>query len=285
MARVYADTNIFYNLGAGRITKEQALGEAGRELWATPVNVLELVGAVVIKDWEARKAAANAILKYSDGMALDPESHLVMRLDEAKEVPQPIWKEICKAIVNSANPKELENGVPDFVDRVTREVNVSLASATRSSHYDDFADNMAQVCDSLIPGYYAAYRQKQELPKLKHDDRTNLRHLVASAPFLAAILKHGVLGRYQLITSRDFNMSTNEAAFRAIGAFTPYTAVYGAYVRELSTAGRKPDPNDWGDLELFLYLQDNDFVSTSEKKWWLIADLAHFGNRVVKVPS
>jgi hypothetical protein len=72
-ARVTGDTNLFYYLGAGAIQKHDVVA-TGEELWATPMNMLEILAGVAGDEWSQRRDAARGIVACADQMSLDPES-------------------------------------------------------------------------------------------------------------------------------------------------------------------------------------------------------------------
>ncbi len=63
MANLICDTNIYYNLGLGKIKVEDFV-QAGDKLHYSPVSVLEITGKMTDLEFEQRKAAAQAMLDY-----------------------------------------------------------------------------------------------------------------------------------------------------------------------------------------------------------------------------
>jgi len=280
-SRVTADTNIFYYLGSGALSKEDVVGE-GDALWATPINVLEILAGVSLEEWTERRDAATAIVQHADAMAADPEEHLAASIERRPAVGGNIWLEAAMALGQAKSEYELKQGVADFSERVVRVVDTPVAAAAKAKHYDDFKFDIIKVCDDLLPGYRAAIENGTQAPVAGKSVRDLLRRNLCSPQFVVAVFFGGIVGRYRLIAARDVDLESDNT-FLALRELAPYCGIYGAYLRELLTARRKPESNDWGDLELFLYLQPGTFVATTEKKWWTIADLVGLGGRVRKI--
>ncbi len=282
--RVTADTNVFYYLGAGALPKEAVVG-AGEELWATPVNVLEVVAGVPGGNWEQRRDAARGIVGCADQMSLDPEEHLMAIMTRQSIAPAPndsLWLHGAKALAGAASEAELLGGVADFAERVVRTVKPTVATATKAEHYDGFKNDIIDVCESLLPGYRAAVAARSQAPVVEKGSRKDVRAFLSSPEFVAAVFFAGLGERHRLCSGSalDLHSATTMDALRDLA---PYCAVYGAYLRELLTARRKPEANDWGDLELFIFLQPETLVATAEKKWWDIAKQAGLGGLVRKI--
>jgi len=71
-----------------------------------------------------------------------------------------------------------------------------------------------------------------------------------------------------------------ETITKAVHSLSCYCSIYTKYLTRLLTVGALPDPNDSGDIELFLYAVDDEhIVVTSERKWIRMAEGAGFGHR------
>lgn len=274
-----ADTNIFYYLGSGAISKSDIVGHH-EELWATPVNVFELLAGVGVGNWLGRKQAAQAIIDFADSMAEDPEQHLVHLFRLTPQHGVLPWMDACRALADAKDEKELGRGVADFTNRVIRTVKYDLAAAAKEKHYRDFVEGMIDACDSELPGYAVAARNNRKLPALKKAAKEKLQKKFSSGQAFAVFLLFGLGGRFKLLTG---GWPKKAALSSAISALAPYFAVYSEYMIDLLATPRKPEKNDWGDLELFMYLQPGTFVATGEKKWLNIASQAGLGSRVRKV--
>ena len=275
--RVTADTNVFYYLGNGSATKTNFVFE-GEQLYATPVNALELVSGITLKSWKARKAAAAAIVE-NGVMLADPESHLVSIFKRSTAAPEDFWLEGMKALAQASSEDELGSGVSDFKEKVTRSVKTEFAKAFRASHYEDFVKDVAKACDQLVPGYADAVANQTQAPIVEKANRKAIREFFLSPLFVATVFFGGLAHRYKLIANTTIDIQKDET-FDALRDLAPYCAVYGAYLKGLATERRKPDVNDWGDLELFLYLQPDTYIVTAEKRWRALAAEVGLESRV-----
>jgi hypothetical protein len=279
--RVTGDTNIFYYLATGAVTKSKIVSP-GEELWATPINVIEIIAGVSTADWEKRRDAAGAIVKYADRMSADPEEHLASLFEHRPTSSEFDWLSAAKTIRDSTSPESLETNIAIIAHNSGDTIKPSVANAFKSAHYEDFKSEMVKVCDSLLPGYKVAVESGCEAPVVTKPTREKLRAFLASPEFTAAVFFAGLTERYKTFGAQTVDPQS-KATLVALQGLAPYCSIYGAYLRELLTARRKPDSNDWGDLELFVYLQPSTYVATAERKWWALADLVGLGGRLKKV--
>ena len=66
---------------------------------------------------------------------------------------------------------------------------------------------------------------------------------------------------------------------RAIHRLLPYALVYKQYFQKVVTE-IKPRANDWGDLECFIYVDDDVHVATNDALWIDIVDEIGLGDLV-----
>jgi len=268
-------------LGSGALLIEDVTGP-GEKLWATPINMLEILAGVSPNEWDSRRDAAKAIVTYGDGMAADPEVHLAAVIERRPPALDKIWLDGAKALAQATSEVELLRGVSDFDDRVVRKAQPSIAAAAKAQHYEAFKSDIIKVCEHLVPGYKASVEAGTQAPVVEKPNRDKLRAFLASSEFIEEVFLTGLCKRYRLFGTSKIDLQS-EDTFLARQDLDPYCRIYGAYLRELLTTRRKPDLNDWGDLELFIYLQPGTYVATAEKKWWTIADSVGLGDRVKKL--
>jgi len=279
--RVTADANVFYYLGSGALLIEDVTAP-GEKLWATPINVLEILAGISPNGWDSRRDAAKAIVTYGDNMAADPEAHLAAVIERRPPAFDGIWLDGAKALAQATSEVELLKGVADFADRVVRKVQPSMAAAAKAQHYEAFKSDIIKVCEHRVPGYKASVEAGTQAPVVEKSVCDEVRAFLGSPDFIEAVFLTGLCDRYRLFGTHKIDLQS-EDTFLARRDLDPYCRIYGAYLRELLTARRKPHLNDWGDLELFIYLQPGTFVATAEKKWWTIADSVGLGDRVKKL--
>jgi hypothetical protein len=165
-----ADTNVWYDVGAGR-RNPATLKSGANRLIATPISFLEIASSIDERTFTERTEAAKAVLAHADQIANDSECHLrnIWGLSAPPSFP---WIEGFKALAQAASVPQLKTGVDDLQERVRRTLNVPLAGAWRAYHWQDFADQVAVAVavDQHCPGYKDARAQGRYI-YLKHDER------------------------------------------------------------------------------------------------------------------
>ena len=169
-----------------------------------------------------------------------------------------IWLDGAKALAQATSEVELLKGVSDFADRVVRKVQPSVAAKAKSLHYETFKSDIIKVCEDYLPGYKASVEAGTQAPVVEKSVCDEVRAFLGSPDFIEAVFLTGVCDRYRLFSTHKIDLQS-EDTFLARQNLDPYCRVYGAYLRELLTARRKPDSNDWGDVALFIYLQPGTY--------------------------
>jgi predicted nucleic acid-binding protein len=266
--KLVCDTNVFYNFVEG--TRDpKALKENGtHQVCVSPVAFMEIASKLTTSNFAKRRDTAQAILDHADIYLKDTERHLA----DIWKFPIPSlvtdWKEGLKAIASAPDLEALEKGVPDFQDRVVRTVAVETAFEWREEHYDDFAQRFIGAIVSEVP----KYQQGKGGPKYLRGDRADgFKKKFNDLGFVGAVLfatQMRVALHLEEMPVEEFkkllpDAKTHDAAWIALD---PYLKVYRQYIIESATE-RKPQPNDWGDLEYFIYLQDDRRLVTREKRW------------------
>jgi len=288
--RLILDTNIFYDLGAGSLTRSD-IGDADDTLWYSPLSVLELAGKWSSRTFAARKAAANAILVSGAKELPDQDTYLTRDLfSYALRRPPVVLADAVKAMANSHEMDSLVSGVLDFAERVVRRVSVDKVQKWRDVIEGKWVEDMLSIQRREIPRFEAWYKsdpatRKQRIPRLTGlEKKTFLDNTKKTAWNLTLVinLHHRALTGARRVANPA--VPPTEAAStvdKAITSLSCYCGVYTQYLIRLLIDGALAEPNDSGDLELFIYATDDDhIVVTSEKKWKRIADAAGFGNRV-----
>lgn len=285
------DTNVFYNLGAGRLKKE-TFQCAGDTLCFSPISVVELAGKWSDKTHSARKSAAQAILDSGAVELPDPEAHLTLSFGyPLAQVRTPMLHAVL-GMAASSNLAELQSGVRDYKERVSRRVSVTAARGWRSSTEGKWVADMVSVMRAEIPKFAAWYstapsQRRGPVPKLRGAAKAAFLAATTSSEWFTA-LTVGCQSRALLGTHRGPHLIPNAAQvpalLKGIHGVAAYCAIYTQYLCRLLADGALPEPNDSGDLELFLYAIDDDHVVvTSERKWVVLAARAGYPQRVLHV--
>ena len=262
-----ADTNVWYDIGAG--TRDPTvLKSGGDRLITTPTSFLEIASGIDDRTFPDRKAAAQGVVSHADDVAEDCESHLA-RLWGLNVPSLPInWIEGFRAIAQAGSPAELDLGVKDFGPRVVRTVKVSVAEQWRTYHWNDFRDQVVLALDQHIPGYASA-RARGRSKQLNKEDAKIFAEAMKSGYVRQSVLRSTFL-RALLVVGQDPRAPTKEEEQTAEPLLSAYIDAYIEYVIGCASEFA-PQPNDLGDSECFLYLQDDRRFLSSDVRWVRIA--------------
>jgi hypothetical protein len=283
------DTNVFYNLGAKKLTPAQLTG-AGEILSYSPITPLELAGKWTDRTHADRRAAAEAIITSGAKELWDPETHLAALFGYQPAAAPFSFAEGVKAMATTKDLAELIAGVDDVPAGVVRRVTVPAVNQWRSSTERKWVQDMLAIQAKEVPGFTAWYdpdptkRGVGPVPRLTGQNKTNFLAQSTSTQWAMQIIV-GCQDRALLAAKTGTVGPPTKATVvklsTAIQTVSCYCALYTQYLIRLLTEGALPDENDSGDLELFLYSTDDDYVvATSEKKWKTMAENAGFANRV-----
>lgn len=195
-----------------------------------------------------------------------------------------------KAMANSHAMSSLVSGVSDFTERVVRRVSVGKVQKWRDVIEGKWVDDMLAIQRRDIPIFEAWYKsdpatRKQRVPRLRGPARESFLDSTKDSAWnltLVLNLHHRALMGAQRNASPAVSPTEVASTVRnAIASLSCYCSVYTQYLIRLLIDGALAEPNDSGDLELFIYaISDDHIVVTSDRKWKRIADAAGFGKRV-----
>jgi hypothetical protein len=283
------DTNVFYNLGAAKLTLAQ-LAPAGEVVCYSPITPLELAGKWSNRTHPERRAAAGAIVTSGAKELPDPETFLTTIFGYVPAGPPFSFAEGVRAMSQTTSLAELMAGVKDVPAGVVRRVTVPAVYQWRNSTEGKWVQDLLAIQAKEIPGFAAWYdpdpakRGVGCVPRLTGQNKANFLSQTTSQQWATQVIvgcqdrallgaKLGTVGQPTKATVTKFSA--------AIQAVSCYCALYTQYLIRLLTDGALPDENDSGDLELFLYSTDDDhIIVTYERKWKTMAENAGFGGRV-----
>ncbi|MCZ7645663.1 MAG: PIN domain-containing protein [Planctomycetota bacterium] len=275
------DTNIWYRLGDGRLQIGQ-IKAAGDKLLASPVNFMEMASKLTPDTFRERKAAAKAVIDHADEILPDPERHLASLWELEVEEIALDWRDGFKAIAEATEYSDLEIGVSDFNERVVRTLKPGLAAAWRSQHYNDFVDDVEKLIDRYWPGYYAARRAGQI--KYMGGEMRTLWESATRNPDVVKIVAFGTFQRAALHCQEIPPWPGAEQYAQVWPHVEPVTRAYCQYIYRVGTT-YAPKPNDWGDLECFVYLQQDRKLLTLDQRWLDIAADSGLSSHISPPPS
>lgn len=271
------DTNVWYNIGSGRIDAH-AIKSQGHVLLATAVNVLEIGSKLTSKSLNARRQAARAILDHASEIVEDPERHLGFIWQTPVPKLAIDWRDLVKAVAQAPDMTAFTDGIIDTVDQVIRRVDHNLATTWRTLVYADFEHDIITVIDGEMPGYAAA-RAKKKGAAMK---KTQLKQFQAkmSDPGMFVATVRATYDRVHLHVPSAALQPAKALEAVACQKLLNYGRFYPAYLVYVA-AGHAPEPNDWGDLDAFVYLHDGRKLLTSETKWHDVAKQCGIAGEVI----
>lgn len=260
----------------------------------SPINVVELAGQWTDKTHLERKAAAQAILDYSNAELPDPETFLTLAFGLPLRVVPGSLVEAVKAMAASASLGDLTRGVADYLEKVSRSVDVSYAASLREKAEGDWVRDMMTLQRGRLPKFekwevqraaaLAAKKSPKAPPRLVGADKDAF---VAELGFFST-----QLGMFEALWWRALiRMAPSpdvvpswESLRRAMYATECHRRLYTQYLIRLMTEGAMADPNDSGDIDLSIYsICDSMLIVTSEKKWLRMAGNGGVSGRFVPV--
>ena len=264
---IVADTNVWYYLSESHDKKLYKLLQETGVLCATPVNFLEISSNINNDNFNKRRNIANTIIDKAEIFL--PDNEIFVKQSWGFECYDKYdWRQAYMNIAKANNFNELNNGYIDNQYLVVRTFNGKLANAWRKYVYAPFCPLMIKATNYEVPNYAKKIRNRESIPKLNDPDKIARYD---SEDFINMIIL-GVW--YRLVdferknnkilegcpsSERFSNMRTN---------FLAYAKVFAEYSRHLATARAKPEENDAGDLENFIFLRnDNYILATAERKW------------------
>jgi hypothetical protein len=278
-----ADTNVWYDIAAGR-RDPRMLKSTGNRLIATPTSFMEISSLINEQNFDDRRKAAQAVVEHADEVAVDCEFHLATLWKLPVTDPGIQWAEGFTAIAEASSASQLQAGVEDFHRMVKRTVNVSLTNEWRAYHWDDFRNEVVDAIDEYVPGYKAARARGQ----CKHLNKENGEAFASALRSREAreVIVGATFSRALLVANQAFRKPSQSEYNWAEPLVSPYVDAYIEYLIGCATEFA-PQPNDLGDSECFLYLQDGRVFLSSDKRWVRIARKvcpAHFLDPEMKVP-
>ena len=288
-ATLICDTNVFYNLGATKLTVAQ-LAPAGEVICYSPITPLELAGKWSNRTHPERRAAANAIVTSGAIELPDPETFLTTTFGYVPAGPPFSFAEGVRAMAQTTSLEELMAGVEDVPAAVVRRVTVTAVNQWRNSTEGKWVQDMLAIQANEIPGFAAWYdpdptkRGIGRVPRLAGQNKANFLAQTTSQQWAMQVVTgcqdRALLGAKIGTVGQPTKASVVKLS-AAIQAVSCYCALYTQYLIRLLTESALPDENDSGDLELLLYSSDDDhIIVTYEKKWKTMAENAGFGARV-----
>lgn len=269
MLNIVADTNVWYNIAIGNINILDKIKSKGGMLCATPINILEIVSKIDINNFEIRKKAAQAILDNANRYLMSNEIYLTRYWgfvvnDEIH------WKDAVLSLSRAPSYIDLLNGYIDLKDNVKRKQNLKLLNEWRQFQYKDFNNGVINGIKSIHPGYLEMKIDGNLKKNKKIKKLFNISNDDVIESFFVCYERAKLVLKENKIDSPEF--PNKMMLKKAIPKIRNFVFAYIEYLTFLATTPAKPDKNDLGDFDVFLYLQNKNWLlATSDKRWVSIA--------------
>ena len=280
---VILDTNVLYDMGLNRVRIED-IGRPKEHLCYSPISIIELVSKLDDRSFADRKAAAGVILKHRIDELPDPESYLTTAFGYKLAEPAPSYSDAVRALAKGQSLEEVRSGVPDYEIRVRRRLNVPFAATWREKGEQEWVDSLIALMAENIPGFQEWYAKDPEkrassVPKLRGEEKKKFLAGMKSREWSARIIS---ACQMRAFFKADIPTKLRAHEFAAaIPKIECYSRMYTHYLIRLMTEGFLPQQNDSGDIDLFLYSIDDDYVvATKDNRWINIAKAAGFARRI-----
>lgn len=261
--KLICDTNVWYDIGQGRRCST-ALKQDGHTLVAHPINLLEIAAGIDGKDFQLRKSACKAICDHADEFFCDTETHLASLWQMERPTNEVPWMEVCETLAGAKKAHDLSQGIVDATSRVRKRVNVPIVQSWKDTRYPEFQKQMDDLIQKIHPTYYAKHASGQPSYMKKEDAK------LAKKAFADMRLRETLVSAtYERIGGVGAPSATTLKSVTAL--LEPYIVAYTEYVIDVATQA-KPRPNDLGDLECFIYLQNDRRLLTRDKRWIGVAE-------------
>ena len=280
---VILDTNVLYDIGLNRVRIED-IGRPKEHLCYSPISIIELVSKLDDRSFADRKTAAGVILKHRIDELPDPESYLTTAFGYKLAEPAPSYSDAVRALAKGQSLEEVRSGVPDYEIRVRRRLNVPFAATWREKVEQEWVDSLITLMAENIPGFQEWYAKDPEkrassVPKLRGEEKKKFLAGMKSREWSARIIS---ACQMRAFFKADIPTKLRAHEFAAaIPKIECYSRMYTHYLIRLMTEGFLPQQNDSGDIDLFLYSIDDDYVvATKDNRWINIAKAAGFARRI-----
>lgn len=264
------DSNVWYDFQRGAYDP-LAIKDCGHRLILSPITYLEIISGIDERNFGQRSAVCAGIIRHCDEVIDDPERHLASLWGIPLSPIEIDWQEAIRAVSQASSLEELGTGVTISSGTCAGRTNLEAAREWRVANYDRFCEQVEETVDLFCPGYRDARQARQAiaLPR-QHGD---LLHAAVKLPDVQRLLVPATLDRVSALTGEVYPSPGEADTTRVHDILNPYISVYCEYIHDAATR-KPPSPNDHGDFEFFIYLQDNRRLWTSDRRWIRLAEAA-----------
>jgi len=273
------DANVWYDFQRKKM-QPSSFKSQGHRLLVGPLTYLEIVSKLDEQNFAQRREVCKIITDECDDILNTTDSHLATLWGFEAPAEPIAWRPAIESVARASSLDELSTGLKTVDETAIEKTNVSMARDLRDAKYSLFCQNVETVLARFCNGYKTARDAGQAISVNKATGQL----------FLDAVRQPGVHRRLVSATFdrvrsllKDPSVSIPEQQVELVHtAIHSYIAVYCEFLHDCLTR-KPPEPNDLGDIENFLYLQDGRRLLTSEKRWHQHAATAGVGE-VMYVP-
>ena len=268
---IVADTCVWYHLSGNNERMLNRITSLG-ELYATPISFLELVSKMS-SEFNRGMNAVKAVVRYAKDCL--PMHELELSRYFGVDIKDDInWMDrfrLARVIKNLDELNELIANRKIFNPNNHRYetviFNINLITKWRKRIYSDFNELVINAITSVIEPKYKSQVKTGNILKINDKEKLSMLNNAAMYQILADALSIRANNFIFDYTGKriDFDERTLNKAKLKLDC---YIKIYIEYIRDIIKRGAKPDRNDLGDFESFMYLEDDDFMlATTDKKW------------------
>lgn len=209
-----------------------------------------------------------AVLDHAAEIADDTENHLAGVWGMQPAARDTVWRDVCEILSGSQSPGNALQGIVDRTRNARLALDVSQIQTWRETHWDGFKEDVINAIDQHVPGYKLA-RSEHKYRSIPKDKRAQFASDLRSPEVRRVLLVSTFFRALPSTESPDVSPSSEQIT-KAGQLLAPYIDAYTEYIYGCAVSFA-PQPNDFGDLECFIYLQDDNKLVTREKRWIAIA--------------
>ncbi len=266
---IVADTCVWYHLSGNNERMLNRITSLG-ELYATPISFLELV-CKMSSEFNRGRNAINAVVRYAKDCL--PIHELELSRYFGVDIKDDInWMDrfrFARALKNSnelITTRKIFNADNHRYETVT--FKIDLITEWKKQIYSAFNDSVINAITSFIEPNYKNQVKTGNIVKI--DDKEKLSMLLNNEAMYQSLVDMLSFRANNFIFDWngkriDFDEKTLSKAKLKLDC---YIKIYAEYIMDILERGAKPDRNDLGDFESFMYLEDDNFMlATTDKKW------------------
>lgn len=268
---IVADTCVWYHLSGKNEQMLNRINSFG-ELYATPISFLELA-CKMSSEFNRARNAVDAVVKYAKNCL--PMHELVLSRYFKVDIKDDInWMDrfrLARVIKNLDELNELIANRKIFNPNNHRYetviFNINLITKWRKQIYSDFNNLVIDAITAVIEPNYKNQVRSGNILKVNDKNKLSMlnNHEMYQELVDALSIRANNFIFDRIKTRIDFDEKTLNKAKSKLDC---YIKIYIEYIKDILKRGAKPNRNDLGDFESFMYLENDNFMfATTDKKW------------------